>query len=107
MKAKKPENHQEISNISIQIEQIEQNKKFGSQIRSRLPPLISIDNPFPLAPITENLTQTKSLLPTETNTPQPHLQKKTPQTTSPPSYLFSKIYGPQQTLFLTFLTIST
>ena len=76
IKAKKSENHQEISNISIQLEQIEQNKKLGSQIRSRLLPLISIDNPSPLAPITENLTQTKSLLPTETNTSSPTLTKE-------------------------------
>ena len=60
----------------MQLEQIEQNKKFGSQIRSRLPPLISIDNPSPLASITENLTQTKSLLPTETNTSPPTLTKE-------------------------------
>ena len=39
-------------------------------------PLISIDYPSPLAPITENLIQTKSLLSTESNTSPPTLTKQ-------------------------------
>ena len=34
-----------------------------TQIRSRLPPFSSNDGPSPLAPINENTTQTKSLIP--------------------------------------------
>ena len=70
-KAKQSNQYETISNISNQIDQIEQKKKLGSQIRSRVPPLSSIDDLSLLAPIIENLTQSKSLLPTDSNTPRP------------------------------------
>ena len=76
IKAKQSEQHEKISNITNQIEQLEQNKKLGPQIRSRLPPLISIDNPSPLAPVTKNLIQSKSLLFIESNTSPSTLTKQ-------------------------------
>ena len=96
-----------INNSLTQLEQLEQYTKLGSQIRSRLPPMISIDNPSPLAPITENLMQTKSLLPSNPNSSFSHLQNKILQITSPPFYLSLIIYGIQQPLILTLLLIST
>ena len=50
------------SRITLQFQQIEQNKQKGSQIRSGISPFSSIDNPSPLATIKENLTQSKSSL---------------------------------------------
>ena len=67
-KAKHFKQHEEISNITNQLEQIQHNKQLGAQIRSRLPPLSSIDNPSPLASVTENLIQSKSLLSIDSNT---------------------------------------
>ena len=61
-KAKHFEQHEEISNITNQLEQIQYNKQLGPQIRPRLPPLTSIDNPSLLASVTENLIKSKSLL---------------------------------------------
>ena len=67
-KAKHFEQHEEISNITNQLEQIQHNKQLGAQIRSRLPPLTSIDNTSPLASVTANLIQSKSLLSIDSNT---------------------------------------
>ena len=61
--------HEQISNITLQLQQIEQNKQKDSQLRSRISPFSSIDNPSPLATIKENLTQFKSLLPPNSNIP--------------------------------------
>ena len=72
-KAKQFEQHEEISNITNQLEQLQQNKQLRAQIRSRLPPLISSDNPSSLASITENLIQFKSLLITDSNASPLHL----------------------------------
>ena len=47
----------------------------GTQIRSRLPPLSSIDGPSPLAHINENTTQTKSLIPLDTSIQSSSYQK--------------------------------
>ena len=69
IKAKQHNQHDEISQLTLKLNQIYENKLNGAQIRSRLPPLSSIDDPSPLAPIIENLTQSKSLLPTDSNTP--------------------------------------
>ena len=66
--AKHFEQYEEITNITNQLEQIQHNKQLGAQIRSRLPPLTSIDNPSPLASVTEHLIQSKSLLTVDSNT---------------------------------------
>ena len=66
--AKHFKQHEEISDITDQLVQIQRNKQLGAQIRSRLPPLSSIDNPSPLASVTENLIQSKSLLSIDSNT---------------------------------------
>ena len=47
----------------------------GTQIRSRLPPFSSIDGPSPLAPINENKTLTKSLIPSDTSIQSSSYQK--------------------------------
>ena len=73
IKAKQYNQHDEISQLTLKLNQIYENKLNGAQIRSRLPPLSSIDDPSPLAPIIENLTQSKSLLPTDSNTPPPNI----------------------------------
>ena len=88
-----------MSNITNQIEQLEQNKKLGTQIRSRLPPLISIDNPYPLAPVTENLIQSKSLLSTKSNTSPSTLTKQNASNNFS-SYLsfFKNLWNPTTTL---------
>ena len=49
--------------LNNEIDQIKQHQQMGTQIRSRLPPFSSINGPSPLAPINENTTQTKSLIP--------------------------------------------
>ena len=67
-KAKHFEKHKEISNITNQLEEIQQNKQLGAQIRSHLPSQTSIGNPSPLASVTENLTQSKSLCTIDSNT---------------------------------------
>ena len=61
--------HEQITSITLQLQQIERNKQKGSQIRSRISPFFSIDNPSPLATIKENLTQSKSLLTLDSNIP--------------------------------------
>ena len=70
-RAKQLGKHKEIYTTSHQLEQLQQNKQIGTQIRSRLLPTKSIDNPSPLAYIIENLTQSKSLLPTNLSTTSP------------------------------------
>ena len=70
-RAKQLGKHKEIYPTSHQLEQLQQNKQIGTQIRSRLPPTTRIDNPSHLASIIENLTQSKSLLPTDLNTTSP------------------------------------
>ena len=57
--------------MTHKLKQFQENKLIGAQIRSHLPPLSSIDDPSPLAPVIENLTQAKSLLPTNSNIPPP------------------------------------
>ena len=93
--AKLSQHYEEIYNISAQLEQMEQHTKLGSQIRSRLPPLISIDNPSPLAPITENLMQTKSLLSSNSN-PSPPLPTEQNTSNNFSSYLsfFNNLWNP-------------
>ena len=68
-KARQTNQHEEIFQLTHKLKQIQENKLNGAQIRSRLPPLPSIDDPSPLAPIIKNLTQSKSLLLTDSNTP--------------------------------------
>ena len=67
--------HIQIHLINNQIDQIKQHQQMGTQIRSRLPPLSSIDGPSPLAPINENTTQTKSLIPLDTSIQSSSYQK--------------------------------
>ena len=55
--------HIQIYLINNEIDQIKQHQQMGTQIRSRLPLFSSINEPSPLAPINENTTQTKSLIP--------------------------------------------
>ena len=57
IKAKHFKKHEEISNITNQLEQIQYNKQLGTQIRSRPPPFSSIDNFSLLASVAENLIQ--------------------------------------------------
>ena len=78
-KAKQLEQHESIYLISHQLEQIQLNRQKGTQIRARIPPLSSIDCPSPLAAVTENLIQSKSLLPATPNT--------TPSTSTNPTNL--------------------
>ena len=55
----------------MQLKQIQQYKQTGTQIRSRIPPLTSIDEPFPMATIKETINQNKSLIPPDTNHSHP------------------------------------
>ena len=68
-KARLTHQHEEISLLTHKLKQFQEYKSNGAQIRSHLPPLSSIDDPSPLAPVIENLTQAKSLLPTDSNIP--------------------------------------
>ena len=70
-KARQTHQHEEIPLLTHKLKQFQEHKLNGAQIRSRLPPLSSIDDPSPLAPVIENLTQAKSLLPTDSNIPPP------------------------------------
>ena len=70
-KAKLTHQHEEISLLKHKLKQFQEYKSYGAQIRSRLHPLSRIDDPSPLAPVIENLTQAKSLLPTDSNIPPP------------------------------------
>ena len=78
--------HEHIASITHQLQQIRLNKQTGSQIRSRIPPLSSIDNPSPLALIKENLTQSKSLIPPDIHTKSPTLPNQT-NTNNFPAFL--------------------
>ena len=51
----------------MQLKQIQQYKQTGTQIRSRIPPLTSIDEPSPMATIKESINQNKSHIPADTN----------------------------------------
>ena len=51
----------------MQLKQIQQYKQTGTQIRSRIPPLTSIDKPSPMATIKVRINQNKSLIPPDTN----------------------------------------
>ena len=44
----------------MQLKQVQQYKQTGTQIRSRIPPLTSIDEPSPMATIKECINQNKS-----------------------------------------------
>ena len=76
-----------------------------SQIKSRLSPLTSIDNPSPLAFVTENF-QSKSLLTSDLNTsPSSSTKQNVSNNFYLSIYLSSKTYETQQLLFLTLLSI--
>ena len=63
---------EEIIALSAQIEKHQTHKLQGHEIRARMPPLCSIDNPSPLAPILEHSRQQNLRLPTNpTSEPSP------------------------------------
>ena len=99
-KAKQSNQNEAIAIISNQLDQIEQKKKLGTQIRSRLPPLSSIDVPSPLASIFENLSQSKSLLPTDSNTPPLNIPTVNFNSTNFNSFIsfFKNLWKPSSTL---------
>ena len=100
IKAKQHNQHDEISQLTLKLNQIYENKLNGAQIRSRLPPLSSIDDPSPLAPIIENLTQSKSLLPTDSNTPPPNISTEKLNSINFHSFLsfFKNLWKPSSSL---------
>ena len=100
IKAKQYNQHDEISQLTLKLNQIYENKLNGAQIRSRLPPLSSIDDPSPLAPIIENLTQSKSLLPTDSNTPPPNISTEKLNSINFHSFLsfFKNLWKPSSSL---------
>ena len=57
--------------MTHKLKQFQEHKLNGALIRSGLPPLSSIDDTSQLAPVIENLTQAKSLLPIDSNIPLP------------------------------------
>ena len=63
--------HKQNTDIWMQLTQIQQYKQTGTQIRSRIPPLTSIDEPSPMATIKETINQNKSLIPPDTNHSHP------------------------------------
>ena len=99
-RAKQLGKHKEIYNTTHQLEELQQNKQIGSQIRSRLPPMTSIDNPSPLASIVENLTQSKSLLPSDLNSSYPTSNAENKSNKFSPTYLSLKTCGTLQLLLL-------
>ena len=60
IKARQTNQHEEIFQLTHKLKQIQENKLNRAQIRARLPPLSSIDDPSLLAPIIKNLIQSKS-----------------------------------------------
>ena len=97
-KAKQLEHHEEIALISQQLEQIQLNRQKGIQIRARIPLLSSIDSPSPLAAITKNLTQSKSLLPAAPNTtPSTSTNPTNPNNFSSFLSFFRNLWNPTST----------
>ena len=97
-KAKQLEHHEEIALISQKLEQIQLNRQKGIQIRARIPLLSSIDSPSPLAAITENLTQSKSLLPAAPNTtPSTSTNPTNPNNFSSFLSFFRNLWNPTST----------
>ena len=103
IKAKQSEQHEIISNITNKLEQIEQNKQLGAQIRSRLPPLTSIHNLSSLASVTEKLIQSKSLLTSDSNTSPSSSTKQNVSNNFSYLFFFKNLWNPTTTLPKSFI----
>ena len=87
----KNKNQEEIIYFKQKLEELQQYQSKGNEIRSRIPPYTSIDNPSPLASIFESSLQKRSQLPSDTTNPFSHLNI--------PSYLsyfsfFKQLWNP-------------
>ena len=86
-------NQETILDIRNQIQHLQNYKQKGHEIRSRIPKLTSIDEPSPIAHITEHISQNKALLPTDDRRTITAVSSTNPDFNSFLSF-FNKLWNP-------------